>query len=1342
VNEERVLAHLERLEEKHRILALRVIATWERRGSPSAELVPAIGALLRPSWSSWHALVLAIREARRSAIRSRGERDGGAALAHVIAALEETLPIEELDRLRPLSELVLYALPRECRVLDVLGLPILLRNRIAHDAPREPAWWSRALEALEPIVALFESIWSAIEALDAGPPWFTAEGIPLASIQNDLSARSTDDEEISREISAPAVARLIGAGEAGEEDVRALLGRAAPEELKGVLLGEYLVGRVVGRGGFASVHEGRQIRTGKRVAVKILHDGMSEEVKERFRKEAALLSSFSHENIVQVIGHAEATWSPPRLFSLESEEWYREFAKGSKTRTFIALEWIDGATLEEAYRREADRPDARTIAGWFEQAARGLAAVHAAGLVHGDVKPENLMVTKSGAVKLMDFGVAREEGTEIAELGTLPYMAPETLRSLRAAELVGPRADVYGLAATFYELFTRARLYEHDRRSAELVRKDKLDGVPPEKPRALDWALEQILLGGLAPEPDDRYRDAIALHRDLARYLGDEPIGHRRPSVARRAALVYRRHRRVGQALIAIVISSLLGTAEWVRAVRAERAETTRARDRATTEASRAEAKANEARATLAEIYEEQARDRMTARDAERALAYVGAAAELGRSGETLALLADRAASSLGGLDGSIEVPARDLLRADFSFDGAWLYTSERSEIVSAYDTHTHRRLWTRPGGTAFSSGAGPRILVSPVKKSTSAVELLDLEGKRIAELARPDRDLSGSFSPDGAWVATYGGRKGVVRLWAAESGAFSGEVALSESLSWVSFSDRGETLALLGDRGTLSFFDVGSRRVLSSARAPEGASAVLFHPDGSAFVVTVGEIVRWDPKSGRALGSIRASGVLGSVSRLAEGERFIACFGSCTLYDAKSGRVVKSYFTEEGQQRGIQARPSPKGDRFAIFGAGSTKVVVHEALNGAAITELRAGTGSVNGVVWDRSGERIATLTSDGFLRFWAAKTSRPSRIPLGFVPDHSSFSPDGRRVLFFNSGTLAEVDLSSGAVTMISSGGKPYGIQHATFGSSGPIVITGEALMGFEPGSSSPAKTLPLGSTSVSHVFEAPGERVLLVEGGDVRLARADTLEVVARFDGGFDQIVSADLGRSLLAVGTRAGLVHVLRTRDLGLERKLSHERTVWWVKLSPDERRLAAFSEEGAQTVWNLESGAKVHTAPPRSDRAFQTRFSPDSRWFVAQGESGLVEVRDATTSAIHVTLSGHRGALRSAELARGGSLLLTTAIDPTGSPYSDGELRLWSLESGALLDTRLITLSYGNEPPAVFSPDGSSMIHLDRNYELQLTPITAAPKSSGDLAALAKRLSRYRVRDGALVLAGE
>jgi WD40 repeat protein len=161
-------------------------------------------------------------------------------------------------------------------------------------------------------------------------------------------------------------------------------------------------------------------------------------------------------------------------------------------------------------------------------------------------------------------------------------MAPEQLRADAAGAEVGEAADLYSLCATFYELFTGSRIYDHATTDAALVVTRKLQGEMPEAPRrlraGLPWEIETIVNGGLQAEPADRYKSATALAEDLRRFLADEPILYRKPSLGRRAKLFARRNRSLVKLSAAFAALAIVGLVVSFIALATERGRTESAR--------------------------------------------------------------------------------------------------------------------------------------------------------------------------------------------------------------------------------------------------------------------------------------------------------------------------------------------------------------------------------------------------------------------------------------------------------------------------------------------------------------------------------------------------------------------------------------------------------------------------------------------------------------------------------------------------------------------------------------------------------------------------------------------
>jgi serine/threonine-protein kinase len=274
-------------------------------------------------------------------------------------------------------------------------------------------------------------------------------------------------------------------------------------ELGRLVAGRYAIRGFLGEGGMARVYLAEDARDGRPVAVKIMkRDQVQNRVaRERFLREADAAGHLGHPNIVQVLEAGELSDRAP----------------------YLVLEYLAGETVADILDREPIlAPDlALPIA---RSAASALSAAHEAGVVHRDVKPENLFLAAGVGVKVLDFGVAKlKEGAVTATgiaLGTLPYMAPEQA----LADPVDGRTDVWGLGVSLYSMLTGHLPFEAeaDRDIAARL----LYRIPP-APSALrpglDAGIDAVILACLRKRPDNRYPSMLALLGDLDRLLGGEP---------------------------------------------------------------------------------------------------------------------------------------------------------------------------------------------------------------------------------------------------------------------------------------------------------------------------------------------------------------------------------------------------------------------------------------------------------------------------------------------------------------------------------------------------------------------------------------------------------------------------------------------------------------------------------------------------------------------------------------------------------------------------------------------------------------------------------------------------
>lgn len=292
--------------------------------------------------------------------------------------------------------------------------------------------------------------------------------------------------------------------------------KPASEEAARRQMGRFQILAALGQGGFGTVYRAHDPVLDREVALKVPRPGTAGA--ERLIFEARAAAPLRHPNLVTV---------------------YEAGADGDDL--YIATEYVEGETLADRCR--SGSVDLRTGAGWIRDLADGLAYAHREGIVHRDMKPQNVMIGTAGRAQLMDFGLAQavaadgvsdagsgtgaaSAGTSVA--GTPAYMAPEQARG--EASRVGPASDQYGLGCVLYELMTGRPPFESTTDTVTRVAAGETPPAPRRLKPGLPRDLESICLKAMALDPADRYAGCAALAEDLRRWLNDELVSARRYS--------------------------------------------------------------------------------------------------------------------------------------------------------------------------------------------------------------------------------------------------------------------------------------------------------------------------------------------------------------------------------------------------------------------------------------------------------------------------------------------------------------------------------------------------------------------------------------------------------------------------------------------------------------------------------------------------------------------------------------------------------------------------------------------------------------------------------------------
>ncbi|MGA2191804.1 MAG: serine/threonine-protein kinase [Nitrospirota bacterium] len=268
----------------------------------------------------------------------------------------------------------------------------------------------------------------------------------------------------------------------------------------GTQIGSYKIVEQIGEGGMGVVYRGVDTTLDRPVAIKVLSQELvgTPALVERFRAEAKAQANLNHTNIAT-------------LYSFMQVDGV----------CVMVMELLEGETFDQIIRRRGVIP-AEEAVPLFRQALLGIGFAHRMGIVHRDIKPSNIMLTKTGIVKVMDFGIAKVLGGQRltrtgTRMGTVAYMSPEQIRNLP----VDIRSDIYSLGATLYEMFTAHLPFESE--SDFQVMSDHVNTPPTPPTRYYPYiapGFEQCVLKALSKNPNDRFQTVEEFGAGLEHPLG------------------------------------------------------------------------------------------------------------------------------------------------------------------------------------------------------------------------------------------------------------------------------------------------------------------------------------------------------------------------------------------------------------------------------------------------------------------------------------------------------------------------------------------------------------------------------------------------------------------------------------------------------------------------------------------------------------------------------------------------------------------------------------------------------------------------------------------------------
>ncbi len=986
----------------------------------------------------------------------------------------------------------------------------------------------------------------------------------------------------------------------------------------------------------------------------------------RFVREARITGSLQHPNIVPI----------------------HELGRRGDGTLYYTMRLVRGQTMTEKLAHCSGLSDRLKLLDSFWDLCNAIAYAHSQGVVHRDLKPDNVMVGEFGETVVLDWGLAKVRGAEELRdaqtqppgaaiqsnavdrtlagtaLGTPAYMSPE-----QASGNVGEideRSDVWGLGAVLYEIIAGRAPFE-GRSILDLLTKVRTQPPRPASELEPTAPPELVAIAAKALQADKarRYADAKQLADDVAAYMkGARVRAHEYSSWE-----LLRRFAKRNKVLIAataavwiVILAALAVIAYDYRQLKTARARESIEHQHA--HFNLAQAHARQAQRLLSQQFYLSARIYAAAsllnNPAHPGPAFAEGFDATEPDSQPLRVEAESFAYRCG-LRRVRSLSASFTTEAEVSAMGA---SSDAVRVVTG-DIHGGLTTIDLASGTQRKLAVGLKDRICAVRFSRDGQRLLTASADGAASIWLPDMSApavsfhdslgsfsSAAFSPNRDWVVT-GSRDGRVQRWDASSG----------QVQW------------------------------AIAHHRDKASSVEFSPDGDVVAVA-----SWD-KTG-------------------------------SILDARSGKLVH---TLEGHRGSIYSVAFSPDSKRLVTTSWDKTARIWEVASGQVLSLLEGAENPLTAAVWSADGSTIATADMNGNVQLWNPASGRMTEaVQLGGSAVASiALSADGRRLI------AAQTSRRVTAWTLEPSDGlqrlnHPDFVSDIAFSRDGAMTATGcedRVVRLWDTATGAKRGELSGFTAPVTAVAISPDRRRLAVglQDGSVRdgdIAGGVSERSLGRHEGQVNSVVYASDGSWLASAGSRD---HQVLLYDLGLGQRvaqLQHEDIAFSVALSPDNRLAAVASADKRVWIWDVPTRSVVASLTGHADRVVSVSFSPDGKWLVSSGRDGEVIVWNVSQRALARSLHVHKQWVSDARFSPDNTWLVTAG--------DDRRAVLWNVSAG------LPWLSLGTSTPvgfARFMPGGHS-VAVHENETVVIYPL-----GRGQTQLDAQRLLDDAQREAGLKLSG-